>query len=631
MHCSPTSRIASIHSTAQRSLDLHAFVPHLINLTRGTWRRAVQRKVTGALLLCIGILICLAPLPYIEITSGHEAREGMRLRAMLAHEDWFFPDVLRKPPLYYWLSGFVAWLRGGMVDALSLRLPSGILAILNVLLIVDAGQRATTREGARWAGFLLFTAPLYIQQSHSGRTDMTLCFFVTASLLLFFLFTEQAGRQEGQRSRHVCLFFGALACASLTKGPVATILVAVPIASFLLWRRDWRGFRLLLRPGPVFFFGILVGGWYALGVWHGGEQFWRTQVLEENVARFTGGIDRMSPFYYIGPLFGEFAPWSLALPFALWRAVKERKREPGPFFLALWWFATVLFFQAAAYKRARYLLPTLPPAALLVGWWLVSSCRATGGTSFHPSWRGKLTKTFPSIVIIILVVTGMLALDLTQSVAPLVRYILEAVPTPEVKHYAIVYTTWVTMHFWEGLLCLGVFTFCLGLFVQFVHARQYQQAASSLLGSLILIYIAVYPSWLIVTGKAASPQTYTQALLEKLRNKQTIAFVEPYDERGAPVLFALQTHLPTIRDVQWPWGTPQPHLSSGYYLVTESRKKELVSDTVGTWTEILQDPSPTQWPVTLFYYKGGIVSKQFKGSGEQLGASSKHGELCRTR
>jgi len=304
------------------------------------------------------------PIPFIEITSGHEAREGIRLRAMLTSGDWFFSEVLRKPPLYYWLSGSIAKVRNGVVDVISLRFPSGVLGLLSVMLVTGVGQRIASRKGALWAGFLLLTAPLYVQQSHSGRTDMTLSFFVTASLLLFSSIFEQNWRQSQQRTWLGYLFACTLACAFLSKGPIGVILVALPIVSFLVWRQDWRGLQMSSWLGPLFLFGLLAGGWCAFAWWNGGEEFWRTQVMEENVARFTGEIDRMSPFYYLGPALGGFAPWSILLPFALWRAIRERKQEPGPFFLALWWISIVLFFQLAAYKRARYLLPTFPRRAL---------------------------------------------------------------------------------------------------------------------------------------------------------------------------------------------------------------------------------------------------------------------------
>lgn len=560
----------------------------------------MRRGWIVVLLLCVGSLLCLAPLSSIEITSGHEAREGIRLRALLASGDWFFSDVLRKPPLYYWLSGFVAWARGGVVDALTLRLPSGALGLFSAIVIVYGGRRVATRNGALWAGFLLLTAPLHVQQSHSGRTDMTLSFFVTASLLLFFLLAQQDQRQQRQQTGLVYLFALSLACAFLSKGPVGVILVVIPIVSFLLWRRDRQSLQTLLRPGPVILFGVLAGGWSVLALWGVGEEFWQTQVMEENVARFTGGIDRMSPFYYIGPLLGGFAPWSLLLPFAVWRAIKEREQEPGPFFLTLWWISIVVFFQLSAYKRARYLLPTLPPAALLVAWWLSSQLQTATARLHTQSWW-KFGLIGLSLVVSVSVLAGAFVLWEAQTTNAFSRRLLEFAPGPEVKEQAHVYYAWVANHFGLSFLWFGVTTLCLGSFLRLLWSKRYEHALASLLGALVLLYGGLYPSWLVVTGDATSPRAYAQRILEELGTEQVVSFINPYDEKGIPVLFTLQEHLP-LKDVQWPWGAPQPHLPSGYYLVTENRRQELGSGAVGTWTEVLHDTAATKWPITLFFY-----------------------------
>lgn len=560
----------------------------------------MRQRQTLAVLLCVGILLCVLPLPYVEITSGHEAREGLRLRAMLTSGDWFGAHVLRKPPLYYWLSGFIAEARGGVVDALTLRLPSGFLGILSAVLMTLAGWRAATRNGAVWAGFLLLTAPLHVQQSYSSRTDMTFSFFVSASLLVFFSIVHQDPRQERQQTGLAYLLAFLLACAFLSKGPAAVMLVAAPIVSFLIWRRDWRGFQPVLQLGPLTVLSVLTGGWCLLALWGGGEAFWRTQVMEENVTRFIGGIDRMSPLYYLGPLFSGFAPWSLLLPFALWRAVQERDHKPGPFFLALWWLSIIVFFQLAAYKRARYLLPALFPAALLVGWW-VSSHLHVVAMRIHATLWEKLLRIGLSLSVSLTVITGVLLLYGTQGSGLLSRRLLEKAPGPAIAPYAEAYRAWLAAHLWLSALWLGLFSLCLGLALWLFWSRRYTQSLVSLLCGLMLVYAGLYPSWLTVIGRAASPHAYTQRLLDKIDEERAIAFINPYDEKSVPVLFALQDHLP-LKDVQWPWGAPQPRLPSGYYLVTENRRKELISNAAGTWTEVLHDTDTTRWPITLFFY-----------------------------
>src|SRR5262245_61943142 len=105
---------------------------------------------------------------------------------MLGTGHWFVSEVLRKPPLYYWMSGVIAQLRGVTLDALSLRMPSALLAGLGVLVVFWLGRYTATLKGGAWGGVILLTSLLYVQQGHNSRTDMALCFFVTVSLLLFF-------------------------------------------------------------------------------------------------------------------------------------------------------------------------------------------------------------------------------------------------------------------------------------------------------------------------------------------------------------------------------------------------------------------------------------------------------------
>jgi hypothetical protein len=548
----------------------------------------------------LSLIIFLLPLPFIEVTSGHEAREGIRLRAMQASGDWFFSEVLRKPPLYYWLSGLAAALRGGTVDAISLRVPSGMLASAGVMLVFLLGQHVVTWRGAAWAGFLLLTSPLYVQQSHSSRTDMTLCFFVTCGLLLFFRFHTQSRQPDRRVSWQAYVLHSVFALTLLSKGPVGLVLVGLPIMGFALWRREGSTLQPMLQPGPLLLFMLLCGGWYGSAFWGAGDTFWRTQIMEENVSRFVGGIDQMAPLYYLGPVFGVFAPWSVLFPFAWWRAIKERDKEEGPFFLALWWISTVLFFQFAAYKRARYLLPALPASALLVGWWLATQLPQASERVRHWRWWKPTIITLTVVTVCALVMGWALLLGAQISDTFSCR-ILQVIPAREVRVQAEPYCSWLVTHFRLGVTWLLAFTSIVFFMLWSLWRARYERAFVSLIGALILAYSILYPSWLIVASRADSPRPYVQRIVAQLGSEASVGFISPYDEKGVPVLFALQERK-RLHDVQWPWGMPQPLLATGYYLVTEDRRQELVSDEKGAWTEVLRDTGPTAWPITLFFY-----------------------------
>ncbi len=62
---------------------------------------------------------------------------------------------------------------------------------------------------------------------------------------------------------------------------------------------------------------ILAGGWYLAALIEGGPDFFRKQVLTENVLRFAGGGDfhegHIHPFYYMElALLAGFMPWTIA-------------------------------------------------------------------------------------------------------------------------------------------------------------------------------------------------------------------------------------------------------------------------------------------------------------------------------
>jgi len=72
---------------------------------------------------------------------------------------------------------------------------------------------------------------------------------------------------------------------------------------------------------------------------------------------------------YLLMVFVFTAPWSLSVPSAIGRAFQSTHdvNRRGAWFLLIWFFSLLLFFEIAAGKETRYILPLLPPVFVLLG------------------------------------------------------------------------------------------------------------------------------------------------------------------------------------------------------------------------------------------------------------------------
>ena len=97
--------------------------------------------VTGAALTLLCGFLFFHRLGDRDLWSSHEARAAMDGQSLLAADSSGMPRLydgrldLQKPPLYYWLVAGVAWLRQMPVDAVTVRLPSALAAVLTVLAV----------------------------------------------------------------------------------------------------------------------------------------------------------------------------------------------------------------------------------------------------------------------------------------------------------------------------------------------------------------------------------------------------------------------------------------------------------------------------------------------------------------
>jgi len=329
-----------------------------------------------------------------DVCTGNEAVEGVFVQQMVEHGQLMFPlengnIPMYKPPLFHWTAVAIDRLAGiRKVTAANLRLPSALYAIAGAVLIMVFAYEILGLEAAVLAGLALAGSYQYISQGRFGRVDMTLCFFETLSLLAFLRWLPRdatlSGREARLESNLPALYSlaAAIGFGVLAKGPVGAILPGASILIFMIVERRGRQILTMLDPGAIIIGGAIASSWYLACYFGGRFAFLNRQLDTENLGRFFGSLGAMAPWYYIKPVLLNSAPLSLLVPVAAIYALLSPivtsssdesislawKSRSAVRLFAIFYFATVIFFSIAAYKRRSYLLPVWPAAAVILAW-----------------------------------------------------------------------------------------------------------------------------------------------------------------------------------------------------------------------------------------------------------------------
>jgi len=368
-------------------------------------RRVSGRGRLGPLLLVFGLgaLLYLPGLGHEILRHPLEAKYALAARGMVRGGPWLvahlfgeiYPD---KPPLYFWATAGVAELRGGRLDEVSARLPAVIGGLASLAITLALGESLFGTRAGLAGAVVLATSGLFFWYARQGHPDQFLVAGVTLAYLgLWRSFGVPLG---SRRTGWIGLAYGAMALAVLSKGLLGLVLPLLGAALYLGITGPVRSIprRLGLWPGLPIFFAIVLA-WYAPAVACYGVGYLRETLVHQQVERYARSWVHRGPWYqYFGDFATGFLPWSLFVPGALalawqaWRNALSAPRgsqsarpadspAPAPLLLLLCWFVSgFVFFSLSTGKRAAYLLPLYPAAALLVGWmWTRAIAESKGG------------------------------------------------------------------------------------------------------------------------------------------------------------------------------------------------------------------------------------------------------------
>lgn len=365
----------------------------------------------AAAIIAIALIIAVLTLHRLgagDVCTGNEAVEGVFVQQMVEHGHLLFPVEngnvpMYKPPLFHWTAVAIdRVLDIRKVTAANLRLPSALYAIAGAVLTMLLAYEILGLDAAVLAGLTLAASYQYISQGRFGRVDMTLCFFESLALFAFLWWIPRDPASSGRAARFesnlsaLYLMAAALGLGVLAKGPVGAILPGAAILIFMIVERRGRQILTMLDPGAIILGAAIASSWYLACYFGGRFAFLNRQLDTENVGRFFGSLGAMAPWYYVKPVLLNSAPLSLLLPIAAATALitsspgrgrgapsdagegagtpttSDSRARSAVRLFAIFYFATVIFFSIAAYKRRSYLLPVWPAAAVILAWWIVT-------------------------------------------------------------------------------------------------------------------------------------------------------------------------------------------------------------------------------------------------------------------
>lgn len=320
------------------------------------------------------------------IGDSDEAFYAEASREMVVSGDWLTPYYnyelrFQKPILFYWLVSSSYTVAG--VGEAAARFPSALAGFGLAILTYLVGRRWFDAGTGFFAATVVATSFGYFSIGRLSLPDLPLAFFIAAATwgLIEAIGSPIATATTTVPRRRLWLVFAGvmMGLGLLAKGPVG---VALPVLAALpVWwkeRRSTNGEDAARVPGAfdLLLVGVIVvivaAPWFVAMAQHHGLAYVHRFFIGENLERFaTDRYNEPRPIWFYVPIvLGGLMPWS---PFILlwlptWRRAfrGERMVTRAEWRGIIWAAVPFIFYSASIGKQPRYILPMLPPMALLL-------------------------------------------------------------------------------------------------------------------------------------------------------------------------------------------------------------------------------------------------------------------------
>ncbi|MGI8785520.1 MAG: ArnT family glycosyltransferase [Acidobacteriota bacterium] len=343
-------------------------------MTNDSDREVLKKSPQGSHLLLIAVLllsaICffygLGRLPFV---GADEPRYSRVAEEMVASGDYVIPHLqgrpwMEKPPLAFWAMAASFHLFG--TGEWQARLPSAVLALSCVLAVYWTGKKLEGEASGLAAAVMLATMSGFFVFARAATTDMPLAAALTWGFCCWLLACES--ETATVRARTLLTLFAAFCFGSavLAKGLVGALFPLAILTTAALVTRRFQ-IRPIQLAGALVVFAATALPWHWLAYRRRGFDFIATYLINHHFARYVTELHHhVRPFYFfLLVVIALVAPWT-GLLIALFGR-KQQRLDYRPALLWTWFLFPIFFFSLSTAKLAGYILPVLPPLALLLG------------------------------------------------------------------------------------------------------------------------------------------------------------------------------------------------------------------------------------------------------------------------
>lgn len=355
--------------------------------------------LTVLAVLCL--LFLFFGLDFYPLLDVDETRYAIMSRDLANSKDWNVLllnsiPFLEKPPLYFWLVALSIKLFGRFSE-FAVRFPIALISTFLVFFTYYFGKKVLSRRFGLYSSIILLTSVFFLILSHVAILDIVLTVCITSALYCAFL----SYRTTEKYNKYCWWGFWTFAgLGFLAKGILA---VAIPFVVMFLYCLCTKNLKDLFKPrnfivGFIIFLLISLP-WHLIMFRDYGWTFINEYFVKHHFSRLltSHGLGRKHGiFYFIPVFFVAFMPWTFIFLASAYEGCKnfynnikntegkiitklstalyaENKDQQLILFASVFFVVVFAVMSVSSTKLPTYILPALPAAALITGYFWCKS------------------------------------------------------------------------------------------------------------------------------------------------------------------------------------------------------------------------------------------------------------------